>query len=280
MAMAGVTERETTRRAMVDIVSANFFETLGVAPVLGRTFTPAEERPGAPAFVAIASHSMWARSGFADDFLGRTVVLNGRPYTLIGVTPRGFGGTTVVIEPDYYVPLSAHDLIEWELVAGNHKTLDRRDYHRLLLIGRLRPGIDHRRGRPRSGGDRAADGTGVSGGERAPDDDRPSAQPAEHQHRAERRPSALRSGRAAAGARRRGAPDLVPQPRQHDAGARREPQPRDRDSPGDRRRTRPSASPVADRGIRARARRRHRRSRRRLFRLVAAARQHDAASCR
>ena len=47
MAMAGVTENETTRRAMVDVVSANYFETFGVAPVLGRTFTPAEERPGA-----------------------------------------------------------------------------------------------------------------------------------------------------------------------------------------------------------------------------------------
>ena len=78
---------------------------------------------------------------FRRDFLGRTVILNGRPYTLIGVTPRGFGGTTVVIEPDYYVPLSAHDLIEWELIAGN-KTLARRDYHRLLLIARLRPGMD------------------------------------------------------------------------------------------------------------------------------------------
>jgi predicted permease len=140
MAMAGVTEDEITRRAMVDVVSANYFETFGVAPVRGRTFTPAEERPGAPAFVAIASHSMWARTGFADDILGRTVVLNGRPFAVVGVTPRGFAGTTVVIEPDYYVPLSAHNLMETELVAADHKTLDRRDYHRLLLIGRLRPG--------------------------------------------------------------------------------------------------------------------------------------------
>ena len=140
MAMAGVAENEITRRAIVDVVSANYFETFGVAPVLGRTFTPAEEQPGAPAFVAIASHSTWARTGLADDVLGRTVVLNGRPFTLVGVTPRGFAGTTVVIEPDYYVPLSAHDLLETELVSADHKTLDRRDYHRLLLVGRLRPG--------------------------------------------------------------------------------------------------------------------------------------------
>ncbi|HET9269813.1 MAG TPA: ADOP family duplicated permease, partial [Vicinamibacterales bacterium] len=141
LAMAGVTEGETTRRAMVDIVSANYFDTLGVRLTLGRTFTPEEERPGSPASVAIASHGEWARTGYAADVLGRTVILNGRAYTLVGVAPRGFGGTTVVMEPDYYVPLSAHDVIEWELVAGTRKALDRRDYHRLLLIGRLRPGL-------------------------------------------------------------------------------------------------------------------------------------------
>ena len=69
-------------------------------------FTLQEEQPGGPAFVAIASHSEWARTGFAGDILGRPVVLNGRSYTLVGVAPRGFGGTTVVMEPDYYVPLS------------------------------------------------------------------------------------------------------------------------------------------------------------------------------
>jgi predicted permease len=141
LAMAGVTEGDTTRRVMVDIVSANYFDVLGAAPALGRTFTVEEERPGSDAFVAIASYSTWARSGYAADFLGRTAVLNGRAYTLIGIAPQGFGGTTVVIEPDYYVPLAAHDLIEWDLVAGPRKSLSRRDYHRLLVIGRLRPGL-------------------------------------------------------------------------------------------------------------------------------------------
>ena len=141
MALAGVTEGETTRRAMIDIVSANYFDTLGVALARGRTFTAAEERPGPPAAVAIASYSEWARTGFADDVLGRTTVLNGRAYTIVGVAPRGFGGPTVIMEPDYYVPLSAHDLIEWDLVSGTKKSLDRRDYHRLLLIGRLPPGM-------------------------------------------------------------------------------------------------------------------------------------------
>jgi predicted permease len=141
MSFAGVTEGDTTRRAMIDIVTANYFDTLGVALARGRTFTAEEERPGAPAAVAIASHSEWARIGFADDVLGRITVLNGRAYTIVGVAPRGFGGPTVIIEPDYYVPLSAHDAIEWDLISGTKKSLARRDYHRLLLIGRLPAGM-------------------------------------------------------------------------------------------------------------------------------------------
>ena len=49
LALAGLSEGETTRRTMVDIVSANYFETLGVAPIVGRTYTKDEERPGPPA---------------------------------------------------------------------------------------------------------------------------------------------------------------------------------------------------------------------------------------
>ena len=141
LAMAGIGEGEATRRAMVEMVSADYFETFGVRLALGRTFTLDEERPGTPAFVAIASYAQWARSGFSPELLGRSVTLNGHAFTIVGVTPRGFGGRTVVIDPDFYVPLSVHELLEWDLLAGAHKTLARRDYHRLLLIGRLPPGM-------------------------------------------------------------------------------------------------------------------------------------------
>lgn len=139
MTVAGLTEGATTRRVMVDIVSANYFDAFAVAPVLGRAFTADEERPGAGIAVAIASYSTWARNNFAPDYLGRAVVLNGRHHTVVGVAPRGFGGTTVVMEPDFYVPLSVHDALQMD-AAPNRKPLDRRDYHRLLVVGRLRPG--------------------------------------------------------------------------------------------------------------------------------------------
>src|SRR5262245_56118461 len=75
VAIAGVTEQNATRPATVDIVSASFFGTLGVRPVLGRDFTPDEERPGTPARPAIVSYRVWERAGLARDILGQTVRL-------------------------------------------------------------------------------------------------------------------------------------------------------------------------------------------------------------
>jgi predicted permease len=141
LAMAGLTEGETTRRAMVDIVSANFFQTLGVSLALGRTFTAAEERPGSGATVAVASHTYWTRSGLAPDILGQTATINGKAYTIVGVAPRGFSGTTAILEPDFWVPLGAHADVETEFDAGTHRPLDRRDVHRLIVVGRLKPGV-------------------------------------------------------------------------------------------------------------------------------------------
>ena len=71
-------------------VSASFFSVLGTAPAFGRDFYPAEEDPGADA-VAIVSYGFWERN-FARDssLLGKTLQLNGRKYTVIGIMPRSF----------------------------------------------------------------------------------------------------------------------------------------------------------------------------------------------
>jgi predicted permease len=69
---------------------ATLFETLGVKPVLGRTYTAAEAMPGAPR-VAVISHSLWLRRfGGSRDVVGKPVTLSGERYTIIGVMPRGF----------------------------------------------------------------------------------------------------------------------------------------------------------------------------------------------
>ena len=91
------------------------------------------------------------------------------------------------------------------------------------------------------------------------DADRPATEPPQHQHLAERRPSALRPGRAPSGTCRGGAPDFLSQPREHDAGARRQPQQGDGDPPGDRRRPLATRAATAHRRLRARDSRRRRR---------------------
>jgi putative ABC transport system permease protein len=84
--------READRAVHVraHIVSSNFFETLGVAPVLGRAFTADEEKPGAP-WTAVVSHEFW-RSRMNSDprAAGRQVPINGASYTVVGVMPRAF----------------------------------------------------------------------------------------------------------------------------------------------------------------------------------------------
>ena len=67
----GITDGDVTRQTFAAIVSSNYFSTLGVPVAAGRAFTPAEERPGANARVAIASYAVWRRAGLDPSFIGR-----------------------------------------------------------------------------------------------------------------------------------------------------------------------------------------------------------------
>ena len=83
--------------------SGEFFEVVGVEAALGRTLTPADERPGAPE-VALLDHGLWERRFGADpEVLGRTVSLDGNPATVVGVLPRGFQFNRGA--PDVWLPL-------------------------------------------------------------------------------------------------------------------------------------------------------------------------------
>jgi predicted permease len=116
------------------------FRTLGVRPVLGRTFTPEEAQPGAPRVVVI-SYSLWQRRfGGARDIIGHTVTLSGERYSIIGVMPRGFAfprgaelpaGLQFGARTDLWAPLAFTDQ-------------DRRNYGTMNLaaIARLGPGVE------------------------------------------------------------------------------------------------------------------------------------------
>ena len=125
------------------LVSANYFEVLGVQPALGRMFRPDEDRtPGGNA-VAILSHSLWQRLFGGDrGAIGRTINLNSVSYLVIGVAPAGFKGTLTVGPPDVvWLPLSMHA----QAFAGPiEQFFNNRRFRFLSVFGRLKPGMDER----------------------------------------------------------------------------------------------------------------------------------------
>jgi hypothetical protein len=85
----GIGEGDAVKQTFAAIVSANYFQTLGVPLAAGRAFTVAEERPGERAAVMIASYAVWRKAGLSPSFVGSIVHVNGTPFTVVGVAPRG-----------------------------------------------------------------------------------------------------------------------------------------------------------------------------------------------
>jgi predicted permease len=140
LAMVGLLEGDTTRRLFADIVSSNYFQTLGVPLWRGRGFTADEERPGSGIPVVIVSYSFWKRHSASADFLGRTLRVNGQLLTVVGIAAPGFTGTTAMIGSELYLPLGLYEPMVNDF-SGAGRPLAARDNHCLILIGRLRPGL-------------------------------------------------------------------------------------------------------------------------------------------
>jgi len=141
VSIAGVTEGAATRQSIVDIVSTGYFDALGVRLVHGRDFTPDEERPGTPARPIIVSYRHWERRDFDRDILSRQIRVNGDDYTVVGVAPEGFGGTTAIIGTEFWLPLGVHDLIESDFDGRDNYSLNDRRNRSLIVVGRLRPEV-------------------------------------------------------------------------------------------------------------------------------------------
>lgn len=119
-------------------VSGHFFDTLGVTPHLGRLFTADDDRRGGglDGAVAVLSYGFWQREyGGRPDVLGRSIDLDGHPFTIIGVTQRGFLGVQIGRAFDVAAPLGTEPIIR-----GAESQLDRRSTWWLTAIGRLAPG--------------------------------------------------------------------------------------------------------------------------------------------
>ena len=142
-AMVGVSEGDTTRRTMADTVSSNYFATFGVPLFRGRVFTAAEERPGSGIEVGIVSYNFWKKTGSDPNLIGKTVRINSRILTVVGITAEGFTGNTALFAPEFFLPLGLHDALTNDF-EGVGRRLASRDNHALILVGRLRPGMNEK----------------------------------------------------------------------------------------------------------------------------------------
>ena len=118
------------------MVSGSYFPLLGLNAAKGRLLGPNDDRVPGASFVAVVSHAFWENTlGSDPGVVGKPITINGKPFTIVGVAPRKFSGTTVGVKPLVFVPISMRGAIE-----GFSKWEDRRNYW-VYLFARLKPGV-------------------------------------------------------------------------------------------------------------------------------------------
>jgi predicted permease len=134
-----ITGTAKPERIYGELTSADYFEVLGIQPYLGRTLitTRADERAGVP--IAVLSYSLWEKR-FAGDpgIIGKSIQLNRRPYTIVGVAPKGFRGIVNGLRSDIFLPVGMMPQV-W-----GWNPIDNRGNAFLNVLGVLRPGVDQR----------------------------------------------------------------------------------------------------------------------------------------
>src|SRR5437016_1996197 len=130
-----MTGRGEPARLQGEVVTANLFQVLGVAPILGRTFLPNEDKPGDAGLVVVLSQALFQRRFNSDaSVLNQSVILDGKSYTIVGVMPGSFE-----------FPIQNEPVQLWTTIAGdatgNEPITTQRGAHFLHAIGRLKNGV-------------------------------------------------------------------------------------------------------------------------------------------
>jgi macrolide transport system ATP-binding/permease protein len=133
-----VTVNGQANQYFAQLSSGNYFDVLGVRAQLGRTFRPEEDRTAGADPVVVLSHGFWERTfGANPAVIGQNVLVNGQGFTIIGVTAKGFQGTSVIGGPDMWVPISMHD----QILTGFAKQLfNERRFLGYNAVARLKDG--------------------------------------------------------------------------------------------------------------------------------------------
>jgi predicted permease len=118
--------------------SGNYFDVLGVHAQLGRTFRPEEDSTAGAGPVVVLNHGFWERVFAANpNVIGQNVLVNGQGFSIIGVAPKGFQGTSVIGGPDMWIPMSMHDQI---LTGFTKQLFNERRFLGFNAVGRLKDG--------------------------------------------------------------------------------------------------------------------------------------------
>ena len=136
----GIQGQDDGGRVESEMVTTNYFNVLRVRPAPGRDFMGSEERRIETMPPAIVSYTLWQRTLSGDPaVLGRTINIDGRPFVIVGIAPRGFQGRSLVTTTDVWVPVGAHMFLVPQY--GKDLLTSRRGTLFGDSLGRLKPGV-------------------------------------------------------------------------------------------------------------------------------------------
>ena len=126
------------QKIQVQLVSGSYFPVLGISPALGRLLTDEDDKTVGDHPVAVISHAWWQRELAGEETaVGKSITIEKITYTIVGVAPKRFAGTTVGEAPDVWIPLA----MEKELPPAHWNGRNQRLAQDLYLIGRLKSGV-------------------------------------------------------------------------------------------------------------------------------------------
>src|SRR5713226_9611174 len=136
-AQMSLTGKAKPERVWGMLASANYFDVLGVRPILGRGFLPVEDEKPGGAPVAVISYRLWqTHFGANSNIVGQTIEINQHPYTIVGVTPAVFQGSQTGVRTEIWAPIMMEEQFNplGDLLHDHHQFW-------LLAFGRLKPGV-------------------------------------------------------------------------------------------------------------------------------------------
>ena len=120
-----------------EFVSGNYFSTFGLRSYVGRLLTPQDDTAGAPPAIVMSYRAWQEHYGSDSSIVGSSLMVNGKPFTVVGITPPGFYGDRLRDDPpDFYVTLAYEPLLTQPSSLLHVDT-----QHWLYLIGRMKPGV-------------------------------------------------------------------------------------------------------------------------------------------